>query len=164
MIWLTVLLKIVGFVSIPLVIVSVLMMVRSINRSHRITSRSLLLQLAISPTILVIYSLLLGVTVAFKWAIPLTLLGLGLGSIWGQTTNLRLRGSQAYGARSVWYLLLWCATYTATQLLALFATDGATAVALATMVFSTGTAVGMNANLLLRRSWLLSTAPDTAVS
>ena len=161
--FLTVLYKIVGFLSIPLLVVSTLMMVRSIRRAHKITSRSLVFQLAFSPAFLILYSLLLGVTVAIKWAVPLTMLGIGLGSIWAQSTDLSLRGGRVYGSRSVWYLLVWCATYAVTQLLALFGTDGAVAGGLATMIFSTGSAIGMNGNLLLRRSWLLSASPQSVV-
>jgi len=160
--FLTVLYKIVGLVSIPLLVVSTLMMVRSIRRAQRITSRSLIFQLAFSPAFLLMYSLLLGVQVAVKWALPLMMLGIGLGSIWAQSTDLSLRGRNVYGARSVWYLLLWCTTYGVTQLLALFTTDGAVAGGLATMLFSTGSAIGMNGNLLLRRSWLLSAALGSA--
>jgi hypothetical protein len=160
--FLTVLYKIVGFLSIPLLVVSTLMVVRSIRRAHKITSRSLVFQLAFSPAFLILYSLLLGVTVAVKWAAPLMMLGIGLGSIWAQSTDLSLRGGRVYGSRSVWYLLVWCATYAVTQLLALFGTDGAVAGGLATMIFSTGSAIGMNGNLLLRRSWLLSASPGTA--
>ena len=159
---LTVLYKIVGFVSVPLLIISTLMMVRSIRRSQKITSGSLLFGLAFSPGFLILYSLLLGVQVAVKWAVPLTMLGVGLGSIWAQSTNLTLRGGNVYGSRSVWYLMLWCASYVVTELLALFSTDGAVAGGLATMIFSAGSAIGMNGNLLLRRSWLLAASPRTA--
>jgi len=162
MTFLTVLYRIVGFVSVPLLVVSTLMMVRSIRRSQRITSGSLLFQLAFSPGFLVLYSLLLGVQVAVKWAVPLLMLGIGLGSVWAQSTSLSLRGGSVYGSRSVWYLMLWCASYAVTELLALFGTDGAVAGGLATMIFSTGSAIGMNGNLLLRRSWLLSAVRGAA--
>ena len=153
---LTVIFKIIGLLSIPLVLFSVYMMVRSIGRARRVTRKSLFLQLGMSPVFLIVYSLLLGVSIAFKWAIPLVVLGLGVGGFWGLSTALTLRGSQVMGTRSTWYIILWGASFALTQTLALFATEGAAAGGLATMVFSMGTAVGMNAGLLLRHHLLLS--------
>jgi len=151
--------KIVGLVAVPLMIVSVIVMVRSIGHAQRISRKSLLLQICTSPAFLVLYSLLLGVSVALKWAVPLVMLGIGVGGFSGLSTALSLKGRQVVGTRSVWYLWLWMATFVLTQMLALFATDGATAGGLATMCFSMGTAVGMNGSLLMRHQLLSSTLP-----
>ena len=157
---LTVIFKIIGFLSIPLVLFSVYMMVRSIGRARRITRKSLYIQLGMSPVFLIVYSLLLGVSIAFKWAIPLVVLGLGVGGFWGLSTALTLRGRQVMGTRSTWYIILWGASFALTQTLALFASEGATAGGLATMCFSMGTAVGMNVSLLLRHHQLLSNSTE----
>ena len=160
---LTVVFRIIGFLSIPLVLFSVYMMVRSVGHARRITRKSLFLQLGISPVFLIVYSLLLGVGISFKWAVPLVILGLGVGGFSGMSTSLTLRGSQVMGTRSTWYIILWGASFALTQALALFATEGAAAGGLATMAFSMGTAVGMNGGLLLRHYLLLSgnTAGDS---
>jgi hypothetical protein len=161
---LTPLLKIVGFLSIPVVVVSIFLMIKSIGRRRRISQRGLLIQLGLSPTFLVVYALLLGVGVAVKWAIPLIVVGLGIGLFWGQGTRLDVRSGETYGTRSIWYLLAWGVSFVLTQMLALFASDGATAGGLAVMVFSTSAAVGMNGLLLLRRSTLLSGAGEEVVA
>ena len=153
---LTPLLKLVGFLSIPVVVFSVFLMVKSIGRRRKIGQRGLLIQLGLSPTFLIVYALLLGLGVAMKWAIPLILLGLGLGLFWGQGTRLDVRGGETYGTRSIWYLVAWGASFAITQFLVLFASEGAAAGGLAVMVFSTSAAVGMNGLLLLRRSMVLS--------
>jgi len=157
---LTLLYRLIGFLSMPLVIVSVVIMVRSIGRARRITRKSLLIQLCTSPAFLLLYSLLLGVSIAVKWGVPLVMIGLGVGGFWGLGTALSVENNKVIGTRSVWYLWLWVATFVLTQMLALFATDGATAGGLATMCFSMGTAVGMNGSLLLRHRLLL---PSEAV-
>ncbi len=159
MVVLDIIYKIVGLVAVPLMIVSVIVMVRSIGHAQRISRKSLLLQICTSPAFLVLYSLLLGVSVALKWAVPLVMLGIGVGGFSGLSTALSLKGRQVVGTRSVWYLWLWMATFVLTQMLALFATDGATAGGLATMCFSMGTAVGMNGSLLMRHQLLSSTLP-----
>ena len=153
----TVFLKLIGLLSIPLMIVSVLVMVRSIGRARRITQKSLLIQIVTSPAFLIVYTLLLGVSIAFKWAVPVTMLGVGIGGFWGLSTALSVKDRQVVGTRSVWYLWLWAGSFAVTQLLAVFATDGATAGGLAMMFLSMGTAVGMNASLLYRHRLLLST-------
>ncbi len=152
---LTPLYKLIGFLSIPLVIVSVLLMIRSIGKSKRITARSLLIQIVTAPAFLVLYSVILGISVALKWAVPLVILGTGVGGLWGFNTMLSVRGKDVFGTRSIWYLVLWVLSFSVTQLLALLATDGLVAGGLATMCFSLGTAIGMNGGLLLRRHLLV---------
>jgi hypothetical protein len=147
--------KLIGILSVPLVIVSVVMMVRSIGRARYITRKSLLIQLVTSPAFLVLYMLLMGISVAAKWAVPLVMVGMGVGGFWGLGTALSVRNSRVFGTRSVWYLWLWLATFVLTQMLALLSTDGATAGGMATMCFSMGTAVGMNGGLLLRHRQIL---------
>ena len=154
---LTPLLRIVAILSIPLIIFSVYLMVKSIGRARRVTERSLLIQLCTSPAILLIYAVFLGVTIALKWAIPIGLLGLGIGGITASSTALTLKGTNVYGTRSTWYVLLWGASFALTQFLVVFASSGLVAGGLATMCFSTGVAVGTNVSLLLRRRQLLTT-------
>ena len=159
---LTPLFKLVGFLSIPIVAFSMFLMIKSIGRRRRIGQRNLLIQLGLSPTFLIVYALLLGLSVSPKWAIPLIIMGLGIGLFWGNSTQLDARGGEIYGTRSIWYLLMWGLSFILTQVLVLFATEGLAAGGLAVMVFSTSAAVGMNGLLLLRRSALLSA--DTAGS
>ena len=137
---LTPLLRIVAILSIPLIIFSVYLMVRSIGRARRITQRSLLIQLCTSPAVLLIYAVFLGVTITLKWAIPIGLLGLGIGGITASSTALTLRGTNVYCTRSTWYVLLWGASFVLTQVLVVFASSGLVAGGLATMCFSTGVA------------------------
>lgn len=161
---LTPLFKLIGFLSIPLVVLSIFLMIRSIGKARRITSRSLLIQMGTAPAFLIIYSLALGIGVALKWAVPLVLLGAGVGGFWGLNTALSLRGSEVVGTRSIWYLVLWAVSFTLTQALALLATDGMTAGGLATMCFSTGTAVGMNGGLLLRHRSLVASVAEGGIA
>ena len=154
--FLSLLFRILGILSIPLIIFSVYLMVRSIGRARRITQRSLVIQLCTSPAVLLIYALILGISISLKWAIPIGLLGLGIGGITASSTALSLRRSNVYGTRSTWYVLLWGASFVLTQTLVVFASSGLAAGGLATMYFSTGVAAGTNVSLLLRRRQLLA--------
>lgn len=152
--------QLVALLAIPLIILSVVVMVRSIGKARRITQRSLLIQMCTSPAVLVIYMVFLGVSITAKWGLPIAVLGMGIGGLWAQSTSLELRDSQVFGTRSTWYILLWGGSFILTQLLALFASTGIIVGGLATMCFSTGVAVGTNASLFLRRRQMLCSVTE----
>lgn len=152
-------LRIVGFLSIPLTLVAIGLMIKSLRHEQQVTARSLIIQLATSPVFLAVYAWLLGVSVSLKIAVPMLIVGLGVGALWGHTTKLRLtRRGRVAGRRSIWYLAVWALTFTVTQGLALWASSEVVAHALSTMYFSTGAAAGMNGYLLFRHWRLLSSA------
>ena len=153
-------LRIVGFLSIPLTLVAIGLMIRGLRHEQQVTARSLIIQLATSPVFLAAYAWLLGVAVSTRIAVPMLIVGLGVGVVWGYTTKLRLtRRGRVAGRRSIWYLAVWALTFTVTQGLVLWASSEVVAHALSTMYFSTGAAVGMNGYLLFRHWRLLSGAP-----
>jgi hypothetical protein len=152
--------RIIGILSIPLTLVAIVLMIRSLRHEQQITARSLIIQLATSPIFLAVYAWLLGVSVSLRIAVPMLIVGLAVGVVWGHTTRLRLtRRAQVAGRRSIWYLAVWGLTFTVTQGLALWASSEVVAHALSTMYFSTGAAAGMNGYLLFRYWRLLSGAP-----
>jgi hypothetical protein len=152
--------RIIGILSIPLTLVAIGLMIRSLRHEQQVTARSLVIQLATSPVFLAVYAWLLGVSVSVRIAVPMLIVGLAAGVVWGHTTKLRLtRRGQVAGRRSIWYLAVWALTFTVTQGLALWASSEVVAHALSTMYFSTGAAAGMNGYLLFRYWRLLSGAP-----
>lgn len=152
--------RIIGVLSIPLTLVAIGLMIRSLRHEQQVTARSLIIQLATSPIFLAVYAWLLGVSVSPRIAVPMLIVGLAVGVVWGHTTKLRLtRRGRVAGRRSIWYLAVWALTFTVTQGLALWASSEVVAHALSTMYFSTGAAAGMNGYLLFRYWRLLSGAP-----
>lgn len=149
-------LKIVGYLAIPLTILSVLWMIKTLRRPKPVTFRSLVIQIALPLLVLLVYSLLLHVSVNPVLAWPLFAAGLVIGVLWGQTTRLNLKKGRVYGKRSVWYLVVWAVTFSVTQGLSLMQRRGLVAVGLATMYFSTGLAIGTNVSFMYRRWKLLS--------
>lgn len=147
--------RIIGILSIPLVLVSVALMIRSLRHEQFLTSSSLIIQLLMSPIILIIYALLLKAPVYHVISIPLFIVGLGIGLRLGQTTRLRYYQKRVLGKRSAWYLAVWGLTFAVTQGLALVASSEATSFGLASMFFATGIAIGINADLLSRHRKLL---------
>jgi len=148
--------NIVGYLAIPLTILSVFWMIKTLRRPKPVTLRSLIIQIVLPVLVLLVYSLLLHVSVNPALAWPLLAAGLVLGVISGQTTKLNVKKGKVYGQRSVWYLVVWAVTFSVTQLLSLLQRRGIVAVGLATMYFSTGMAIGTNVSFIYRRWRLLS--------
>jgi len=147
-------LKVLGYLSIPLLLLSVIFMIRSLRRDRRLRSRSLLIPIFISIVFLIVYNSLLGVSPPTILSFILMILGLAFGSLWGRTTHLTMREGMVYGRRSVWYLVIWALSIGITQLMALTVSSAAVAYGLSTIYFTTGLAVGTNSSLLFRRSRL----------
>jgi len=148
--------KIIGFLSIPLLIFSIFMMVRSLKKERTITIRSLLLQVVISIVMLIIYSALLNIAAPTAWSWALIAVGLLVGGLQSRTTALTVQGDRVLGKRAVWFLVVWGAAFTITQLLALFARGGMASYGLLTIYFATGLSIGANLGLFLRRQQVLS--------
>ena len=156
-------LKIVGYLAIPVTILSVLWMIKTLRRPKPVTFPSLVIQIALPVLVLLVYSLLLHVSVNPALAWPLFAAGLVLGVISGQTTKLNVNKGKVYGQRSVWYLVVWALTFSVTQLLSLMQRRGIVALGLATMYFSTGLAIGTNVSFMYRRWRLLSKPEELAL-
>ena len=150
-------LRVLGYLSIALVVASVVLMVRSLHRERRLKAWPLVLPLAFTPLILLLYVLLLRVTVhtALSWLLLAG--GLVLGVVWSRSTRMRVKKSQVYARRSVWYLVIWAATFVYTQtVVVLGAGTSMASYGLATIYFSTGLAVGSNFGLLVSRAATLA--------
>ena len=157
-------LKIIGYLSIPLVLLSVFVMIRSLRRDQRLTSRSLITQMLVSLVFIIAYALLLRVSVSLALSTPLLVLGLILGVLWNRTTHLRLQKGEVFGRRSIWYLVIWGLSFSITQLMALTASAEIVSYGLSTVYFSTGLAIGTNGSLLFRRWRLISSGAPVEIS
>jgi hypothetical protein len=155
-------LKIIGYLAIPLTVLSVIWMIKTLRRPKPVTFLSLVIQMALPLVVLLVYSFLLQVQVNILLAWPLGLAGLILGVIWGQTTKLSVTRGKVHGKRSVWYLVIWALTFSVTQVLSLMQRRGIVALGLATMYFSTGLAIGTNVSFMYRRWRLLSRKEEPA--
>lgn len=150
-------LMIAGYASVPLVLLSVFAMVRTIGKPRPLIASGLALQIVFSAVFLVLYRLLLDI--GEPTTLSLALLGAGLagGAFQGFTTRLDVSGDKVTAKRSVFYLLVWGLSFSATQLLAMLGQATIAAYGLSSVYLATGIAVGMNGTLLARRM-LVSTS------
>lgn len=78
--------------------------------------------------------------------------GAGFGLAWSFTSKFSPSDGVILVKRSGLYLLFWALSYVLTQLLATFTLANIVAAGLATMFFTTGSTIGMNANMIIRQN------------
>ena len=157
-------LKIIGWVSIPLLIFAVWMMIRSLQKERTITIPRLLLQVAIGIVMLIVYVIFLKISPPTAWSWVLIAAGLLIGLLQSRTTSLRVDQGKVLGKRSVWFLVVWAAAFSITQLLALMGQGVAASYGLLTVYLATGLSIGANFGLMIQRQRVLVKATSGAIS
>lgn len=153
---LNVALRIVGALSVPLLIISIVFMIKNLRRAYPVRPKGLALQTLTPVLVFVIYALLLSLDPPKIASGVLFVVGIGLGVVSSLTTRLGLDSGQVVGRRSIWYLVAWAVTFSVTQLLAVFARSEYAAWGFTTLYFSLGLTLGTNAMLFVRRQRILA--------
>jgi hypothetical protein len=150
---------ILGYLSIPVLIVSVGFTIRSIRRERQvtITRRSLVIPMVIVGVIVLTYITLLDVTAgATTTWLPLAG-GAAVGLWWCHaTTHLTLEGGRVLGAKTVWVLVPWVISMALTQGLALAESGLTVSLGFPVMFAASGLTLGEHAGLFRLRSSLLT--------
>jgi len=134
---------IIGWLSIPVVLVAVFMMISTLKNEQAVRSGQLLFLIGISIAILLLYEWVLDAERS-SWSWYLMLGGTVAGGWVATTVDLRVVGLEVYATRTYWYLGLWGLTYSFAQLTALGAVPAGVGTGLASMYLATGVAVGLN--------------------
>lgn len=154
---------ILGYLSIPVLIVSVGFTIRSIRREQQvtITNRSLLIPMVVVGVIVLTYVTLLDVTTtATTTWLPLVG-GAAAGWWWCHaTTRLTFDGSRVLGAKTVWVLVPWVTSMVLTQALALAQSELTVSLGFPVLFAASGLTLGEHAGLFRLRSRLLTGRPS----
>lgn len=149
-----ILLRIISFLSIPLVLVMFYGLIRSVGK-EQVYRKQLYVKGIVMTSIMMFINVLFMVQAVFSWCTvtwPLFILaGLGFGYQWGKSTELYQKGDELFVKRSVTHLVLWAASYAFTHLLTIVFPSNIAAAGLAAMFFSTGSSIGVNASLVMRQ-------------
>lgn len=152
-------LRLVGFLSIPLVAVSVFVVVRRVGEQFRLRTRDLAITFVVSVAVLALFWIALDVEMsATEWG--LGAVGLVAGAVLGRLPPMHRRGDDVYARRTWWSLVLWFVGFAVAQLAVLGALPGGQAAGLGAIVAATGLTVGSTLTLALRRSRLAAAAPS----
>lgn len=154
-------LRIIGFLSIPLILWTIFHMVRTLRKPHPIRIKSLVVQMLIPVGTLIIYGFILGVEPPRLLSAFLLAVGLVAGVLTSRTTAMQLQGETVVGTRSAWFLLAWGASFTITQLMAIVASPELASWGFSTMYFSLGLTLATNGSLLYHRQMTTSGAAAT---
>lgn len=141
-----------GWLSIPLFLVSVFLMVRMIRKAHPLKSALLGMQALTPLLLLLVYVLLLSLGSSWIAGLAAAALGLAVGVGWSFTTKVQVHEGKPFGKRSGLYLVVWALSFAITQAMIMVAPTDTAAFAAVTMYFSAGLALGANGLLAMRAS------------
>lgn len=150
----SILLRILSLFSIPATGFMFFMLARSVGKEQPSRVKTYVMGV-LMPSLMMAANMLFMLSAFIAWCpvvwVPITLAGFGLGYLWGGTSKLYRKGDTLVVKRTVLHLGLWVLSYSLTQLLSTVMPASITAAGLGAMFFSTGSAVGMNTNLILRQ-------------
>ena len=149
--------EIIGWLSIPLTLVSVIYMVVTWRRQRRLSSWSLWTPILVALLALWAYVALIDLDPSplRTW---LPFLGLLVAGLYlGHNSKLELHDGDVSAARNPWSFLVWVASFTITQLVALLAPGSAEAM-LSLLFAATGLTIGEQLALVASRTNVLGAA------
>jgi len=156
-------LRLVGCLFTLLTVAMTLAMVLTFRKERRIGLFAPLISGLLSLVLLPIFIALSGASLNLCIGLPILILGGVLGYLRGQTTKMYYKDSEVVGRASIFFLLLWGVSLILAQLLNIVGSVLLSAIGLIPLFFSTGTQVGLNANIFFRRLLLQSKAPTPQV-
>jgi hypothetical protein len=156
-------LRLIGFLSAVLTAAMTVFMLFTFRKERPISTFSPFLSAVLSLVMLPVFTLLSGARLNLLLAIPILALGLLVGFLRGLTTRLTYKDGQVMGRNSLLFLLGWGGSLVVAQLLNLFGSAFLASVGLMPVFLSTGTQVGMNGNVFLRRLMMQPPPPVPSV-
>jgi len=156
-------LRLIGFLGVVFTMAMTVLMLFTFRKERRISTFSPLWSAVLSLVMLPVFILLSGARLNLLLAIPILALGLLAGFLRGLTTRLTYKDGQVVGRNSRLFLLGWGGSLVLAQLLNLFGSALLASVGLMPLFLSTGTQVGMNGNVFLRRLMMQPPPPVPSV-
>ena len=157
------LLRLIGFLSIPLVAVSVFVMVRGMGSEYRLRVRGLVVTAGFAVAVLWLFHTVLDVeTSSTSWA--LAFVGVVAGAFVGRATPLRVAAGVVFARRTPWGVGAWLLCFSYAQLAVLGVLPGEYEGGLDAMFLATGVAVGTSLSLAVRRSQVATATDDVEAS
>ena len=156
-------LRLIAFLGAVFTVAMTVLMLFTFRKERRISTFSPLWSAVLSLVMLPVFILLSGARLNLLLAIPILALGLLAGFLRGLTTRLTYKDGQVVGRNSRLFLLGWGGSLVLAQLLNLFGSALLASVGLMPLFLSTGTQVGMNGNVFLRRLMMRPPPPVPSV-
>jgi len=152
------LLRLISLFSVPMSLFMFYKLFKSINREQVFNQRILITSIVMASAMMFV-NILFMISAFFAWCagiwFGLLLAGLGFGYIWGKSSKLYQKNDRIMIKRSAMHLLFWASAYTLTHLLTAIFPANIAAAGLAAMFFSTGSTIGTNAYIILKKNIIL---------
>jgi hypothetical protein len=155
------LLQVLGYLSIPVLLVAIRVVLRVYRRRVRLDVPALVVPPALGVAMLCVYLPVLSADTRASGTLMPFLVGLVAGVAMSRGLPLASTGNDVVGVRPQWPLIVWGAALGVAQLLAL-ASPLSTGVGVAFLLLATGYLAGENGGLLFRRNQMLEARSPTA--
>jgi len=143
--------QVISLAGLVITIVLTIVMLLTFRKPRPIGAWSKLLSILLSLTILAAFILLSGARLNPLLSLPILVLGLIVGLLRGAFVQLSIRDGKVVARGSWLFLLGWGVSLALAQLLNTLGSSGWSSVGLMPVFLSTGTTIGLDATLLLRR-------------
>lgn len=155
--------RLVAVFSAMLTLILTLFMLVNFSKERRISKLAPVFSAAVSLLMLPVFIVLGGARVNLRLGVSLLAVGLCVGFLRGISTKLYYRDGRVMGRNSSLFLLGWGGSLVLAQLLNMGGSALLSSIGLVPVFFSTGTQLGMNANIFVRRLNMESPSSGSAV-
>lgn len=142
--------RILAVLSIPLVGVGLWLVIRQVRHPSPLRQWTPLIGLAMAPLGMMLNLVILRQAAPGRAGWLAGIVGLLFGIAWDRTTRIEVADGRLIARRSALYLVLWGVAYAITQILTAVTVASWVSAGLVSLCFATGTAIGMNIDLLAR--------------
>lgn len=152
----------IGFLSALFTVAMTFLMLLTFRKERRIGALSPLISAALTLLLLPGFILLSGARLNLLVGLPILAVGLAIGFLRGMTTRLYYKDGEVVGRNSMLFLLGWGGSLVLAQLLSMGGSPLLASIGLIPAFLSTGTQVGMNGNIFVRRLMMAPPSPAAA--
>ena len=139
-------------ISILLLLVFVLsvgLLVLTFRKPRKVSVFSLLLAIFIGMITFALFSFFIRYHPSVWLLGAMGTVGLFLGIVWSRSTRIYIENGQIMSRNSVWYLVVWGGVFALTQLISIV-TNRPPSIAMALLIMSTASIIGMNGSIIKR--------------
>jgi hypothetical protein len=139
--------KTISIIFLIVFILSVVFLIFTFRKPKKVSILSLILAILISLISLTVFSFFVKYRPSILLLIAMGLAGLFIGIVWSKSTHVYVENGKVMSRNSIWYLAVWGGVFALTQLISIV-TKRPPSIAMALLVMSTGSIIGMNSRII----------------
>jgi len=130
-------------------VLSVALLVITFRKPRKVSVFSLILAIFIGLITFAVFSFLIRYHPSIWLLAAMGSAGLFTGMVWSRATRIYIENGQVMSRNSVWYLVVWGGIFAMTQLISIV-TNRPPSIAMALLIMSTASIIGMNGSIIKR--------------